>query len=140
MSAGLASPADDRASENCTLFNRNHRTTAPITAILQVVDRVRAKAATYGQDFSPPAQQSQPCNGDANGSGGGRRLKVAPETIAMLYDKWVMPMTKQVQVRWQLSLLLFVRWNCLLTAECKFLPLPREGWMATCVCADMNQM
>jgi hypothetical protein len=69
---------------------------------LQVVERVRSKAATYGQDFSTPQQlpkQQQHQNGDSNGSSGQRRLKVAPETIAMLYDKWVMPMTKQVQVR-----------------------------------------
>ena len=68
--------------------------------LLQVVDRVRSKAATYGQDFSAPQQShEQQQNGASNGTSGQRRLKVAPETIAMLYDKWVMPMTKQVQVR-----------------------------------------
>jgi hypothetical protein len=69
--------------------------------MLQVVDRVRSKAATYGQDFSAPqeSQEQQHQNGVCNGTSGQRRLKVAPETIAMLYDKWVMPMTKQVQVR-----------------------------------------
>ena len=68
--------------------------------VLQVVDRVRSKAATYGQDFSALQQShEQQQNGASNGTSGQRRLKVAPETIAMLYDKWVMPMTKQVQVR-----------------------------------------
>jgi len=62
---------------------------------------VRWKAATYGQDADPSQSPPQPGqNGEADGSngGGGARYKVAPDTIAMLYDKWVMPMTKQVQV------------------------------------------
>ena len=64
----------------------------------QVVDRVRWKAATYGQDAAAPAQPNGPAQPEGH-SGNVPRYKVAPETVAMLYDKWVMPMTKQVQVR-----------------------------------------
>ena len=54
---------------------------------------MRWKAQTYGQDSDDLAD-----SGGADGEAG-RRYKVSPDTIAMLYDKWVMPMTKQVQAR-----------------------------------------
>ena len=38
--------------------------------------------------------------GPANGSA--PHCKVSPDNIAMLYDKWVMPLTKQVQVEYLL--------------------------------------
>jgi len=72
----------------------------------QVVDRVRRKAAIYGQDVDADAPQH---NGSAAFNGGHdaerdapRQCKVSPDTIAMLYDKWVMPLTKQVQVEYLL--------------------------------------
>lgn len=58
----------------------------------QVVDRVRRKAATYGQD------SEEMVNYHSSSEEAHRQYKVSPDTIAMLYDKWVMPMTKQVQV------------------------------------------
>ena len=61
----------------------------------QIVDRVRWKAATYGQDAASAPEQGSA----ATDSSSEQRYKVAPDTVAMLYDKWVMPMTKQVQVR-----------------------------------------
>mmetsp|Transcript_18828 Transcript_18828/g.56889 ORF Transcript_18828/g.56889 Transcript_18828/m.56889 type:complete len:341 (+) Transcript_18828:294-1316(+) len=63
---------------------------------LKVVDRVRWKAQTYGQDAEDLA------NAEGGEGQSGRRFKVSPDTIAMLYDKWVMPMTKQVQVQYLL--------------------------------------
>lgn len=66
----------------------------------QVVERVRRKAAIYGQDVG-----SAPAEGDGSGpegAAGGTQFKVSPDTIAMLYDKWVMPLTKQVQVEYLL--------------------------------------
>ena len=87
------------ASSKCCYWSDSNLPDFP-QVLLQVVDRVRSKAATYGQDFSAPQQShDQQQNGASNGTSGQRRLKVAPDTIAMLYDKWVMPMTKQVQVR-----------------------------------------
>lgn len=60
---------------------------------MQVVERVRRKAATYGQDVDSSSDgQPRP----------GAQYKVSPDTIAMLYDKWVMPLTKQVQVEYLL--------------------------------------
>ncbi len=73
-----------------------------IPSVVQVVDRVRWKAATYGQEAAaaPTGRNGTADSGavaDSSDDGGsGSRYKVAPETIAMLYDKWVMPMTKQV--------------------------------------------
>lgn len=63
---------------------------------LKVVDRVRRKAATYGQDSVDMA------SGNGTTEKAIRQYKVSPDTIAMLYDKWVMPMTKQVQVEYLL--------------------------------------
>ena len=67
----------------------------------QVVRRVRRKAAIYGQDLD-----SEPSASDGNGAEAPVpsqvQYKVSPDSIATLYDKWVMPMTKQVQVAYLL--------------------------------------
>ena len=70
---------------------------------------MRRKAAIYGQDVDAEGPQH---NGPAALNGvsapDGVELhtpphcKVSPDTIAMLYDKWVMPLTKQVQVEYLL--------------------------------------
>lgn len=57
---------------------------------LQVVERVRRKAAIFGQDIT-----------DSN-DGKGSTFKVEPSTVAELYEKWIMPLTKQVQVAYLL--------------------------------------
>lgn len=57
---------------------------------------MRRKAAIYGQDVG-----AAPAEGDAS-EGAPVQYKVSPDTIAMLYDKWVMPLTKQVQVEYLL--------------------------------------
>lgn len=73
---------------------------------LKVVDRVRLKAATYGQDLGsglPAAKAGVNPGGDSADAGGAPvRYKVAPETVAALYDQWVMPLTKDVQVAYLL--------------------------------------
>lgn len=56
---------------------------------IKVVDRVKLKAATFGQDLAAPG-------------GAQVRYKVAPETVAALYDDFVMPLTKDVQVAYLL--------------------------------------
>ena len=71
----------------------------------QVVERVRRKAAIYGQDVDAETPHHQ--NGSAASSAGvadgsAPHYKVSPDNIAMLYDKWVMPLTKQVQVEYLL--------------------------------------
>jgi chorismate mutase len=55
-----------------------------------VVARVRRKAATFGQDL------------DSAGQAKDAQYKVQPELVAQLYEKWVMPMTKEVQVSYLL--------------------------------------
>lgn len=59
---------------------------------LQVVERVRLKAATYGQDLGT----------NNSGTPGGVHYKVEPDVVAQLYDDIVMPMTKDVQVAYLL--------------------------------------
>ena len=58
---------------------------------LQVVERVQRKAAIYGQDVTDHAGE-QPMT-----------FKVEPTTVAALYNKWIMPLTKQVQVAYLLQ-------------------------------------
>eukprot|EP00891_Asterochloris_glomerata_P009776 jgi/Astpho2/9776/Aster-03752 len=64
----------------------------------KVVDRVRRKAAMYGQDevnddhFNPFSS-----NGAESPS-----YKVEPETVAQLYEQFVMPLTKEVQLTYLL--------------------------------------
>lgn len=62
-----------------------------------MVERVRRKAATYGQDIAtaPSATASGPAAPAPN-------FKVHPDLIADLYARWVMPLTKEVQVAYLL--------------------------------------
>ena len=55
-----------------------------------MIERVQRKAATFGQDLS---------SSDGSGGGGDGSYKVRPEVVAALYEQWVMPLTKQVEVR-----------------------------------------
>lgn len=55
----------------------------------QVSQRVRLKAATFGQDIA---------GADAAGEGP-LKYKVNPDIVAQLYERIIMPMTKEVQVR-----------------------------------------
>jgi len=50
----------------------------------RVIERVRRKAATFGQDIST--------------TGDSTRHKVDPEAVANLYRDWLMPLTKDVEV------------------------------------------
>jgi chorismate mutase len=79
---------------------------------LKVVERVKLKAATFGQDLNtaPVALAA------AHGNDGGERtstssssihgdtslLRVSPQAVAELYDEWVMPLTKEVEVEYLL--------------------------------------
>lgn len=56
----------------------------------RVVARVRAKAATFGQDL------------DEGGAAKDAQYKVEPALVAELYRDWVMPLTKEVQVQYLL--------------------------------------
>lgn len=62
-----------------------------------VVERVRLKAATFGADINPAAAaNSQQAGSD------GKRCKIQPDVLASMYDKMVMPLTKDVQVAYLL--------------------------------------
>lgn len=62
-----------------------------------VVERVRLKAATFGADINPAAAaNSQQVGSD------GKRCKIQPDVLASMYDKMVMPLTKDVQVAYLL--------------------------------------
>ncbi|PRW32941.1 chorismate mutase [Chlorella sorokiniana] len=61
---------------------------------LKVIERVRLKAATFGQDLGSSS--------DGSGAGGSSSYKVRPEVVAALYEQWVMPLTKQVEVEYLL--------------------------------------
>jgi chorismate mutase len=78
----------------------------------QVIERVRLKAATFGQDIGSPgtsdhtlAQHNGSANGSSNGSstnGATPRFKVSPDVVAAIYEQWVMPLTKEVEVQYLL--------------------------------------
>ena len=57
-----------------------------------VLERVRLKASTYGQDPQVSAMD-----------GDGPSYKLAPDAIMALYRDWVMPLTKEVQVAYLLQ-------------------------------------
>jgi len=64
----------------------------------RVVRRVTNKAATYGQDIS----EDLPEQIKNLGSEIAVDYKIAPDQIGELYRKWIMPMTKDVQVEYLL--------------------------------------
>ena len=64
----------------------------------RVVRRVTNKAATYGQDIS----EDLPDGAAKLGEGPDLVYKVKPSQIGELYRKWIMPMTKDVQVEYLL--------------------------------------
>ena len=63
---------------------------------------MRLKAATFGQDLSSSGgTNSGGTNSGGTNSGGnsgGNSYKVRPDVVAALYEQWVMPLTKQVEV------------------------------------------
>ncbi len=65
---------------------------------------MRRKAAIYGQDVDAdtPDQNGSAAFNGRPAEGSAPHYKVSPDNIAMLYDKWVMPLTKQVQVEYLL--------------------------------------
>lgn len=74
---------------------------------LKVVERVRLKAATFGQDLSSSAGAPAPAaaaagNGSEHTSSSSSSYKVRPEVVAQLYEQWVMPLTKEVEVQYLL--------------------------------------
>ncbi|GAB4815345.1 hypothetical protein N2152v2_002391 [Parachlorella kessleri] len=89
-----------------------------------VIDRVRRKAATFGQDLddlagpsnsNPPQHSSaqhlhsggSSSGGSSSSNGGpashGASFKIKPEAVAELYEQWVMPLTKEVEVQYLLQ-------------------------------------
>lgn len=95
------------------LFEANRRTSSTFLTFVQVIERVRRKSAIYGQDLSNIGQISGSsgalCNGDGAAAGaqhGGSdgseddscQYRILPEVVATLYDRWVMPLTKEVEV------------------------------------------
>eukprot|EP00798_Chlamydomonas_sp_ICE-L_P014130 gene14130-20089_t len=51
---------------------------------LKVLERVRLKTATFGQDLAAPK--------------GFCHLKVSPDMVTRMYEEWVIPLTKEVEV------------------------------------------
>ncbi|WIA41210.1 hypothetical protein OEZ86_004825 [Tetradesmus obliquus] len=68
---------------------------------LAVVERVRLKAATFGQDVNPAAQQQQQQQQDQQQQHE-QVYKIEPDVLAKMYDDAVMPLTKDVQVAYLL--------------------------------------
>lgn len=80
-----------RACSSCPSSPCPQPPAAHAAACRQVIERVRLKAATFGQDLGSSS--------DGSGGGGSSSYKVRPEVVAALYEQWVMPLTKQVEVR-----------------------------------------
>lgn len=59
----------------------------------KVKRRVQAKAETYGQDISICEENN----------GSPPKFKIQPVLVAELYDEWIMPLTKEVQVEYLLG-------------------------------------
>lgn len=59
----------------------------------KVKKRVETKARTYGQEISI----------DGEGNGCLQNFKIQPSLVAELYDEWIMPLTKEVQVEYLLG-------------------------------------
>lgn len=62
----------------------------------RVVERVRTKAAIFGQDVRPSSNSMPDPSEQSN------TYKIHPDKVASLYAQWVMPLTKVVQVEYLL--------------------------------------
>lgn len=73
---------------------------------LKVVERVKLKAATFGQDLNtaPVAIAGAHSNGGSSDTinKDDLLLRIPPQAVAELYDEWVMPLTKEVEVEYLL--------------------------------------
>lgn len=75
----------------------------------KVIERVRLKAATFGQDISsspPPSPAATSKCGvipDLTVSADTCRYKVSPDVVAAVYEELVMPLTKEVEVQYLLQ-------------------------------------
>ena len=98
-----------RSLKTVTLYARiDSLTHAHWLILMQVLQRVRLKAATFGQEVvlgadDPSAAAASSGSGGGDGEGDGRpSYKVLPEVVAQLYEEWVMPLTKEVEVQYLL--------------------------------------
>lgn len=73
----------------------------PACAVPQVIERVRRKAATFGQDLDA-LSSTNGSDSDHSSSGVAPSYKIKPEAVAELYEQWVMPLTKEVEVQYLL--------------------------------------
>ena len=62
---------------------------------------MQLKAATFGQDLGPG--DSSAASSGSSGGGNGSSYKIRPEAVAHLYEEWVMPLTKEVEVQYLLA-------------------------------------
>jgi chorismate mutase len=67
---------------------------------LKVVERVKLKAATFGQDLNTAPGTNGRSGSSINGDD--LLLRVSPQAVADLYEEWVMPLTKEVEVEYLL--------------------------------------
>lgn len=65
---------------------------------LKVIERVKLKAATFGQDLNSSGHNSL----SSVKSSESLALRISPEAVADLYEQWVMPLTKEVEVEYLL--------------------------------------
>ena len=65
---------------------------------------MKRKAATFGADITSEADAAAAAAAGSNGGGGGGgSQKIDPEAVARLYEQWVMPLTKEVEVQYLLA-------------------------------------
>eukprot|EP00200_Dunaliella_tertiolecta_P004138 CAMPEP_0202338072 /NCGR_PEP_ID=MMETSP1126-20121109/496_1 /ASSEMBLY_ACC=CAM_ASM_000457 /TAXON_ID=3047 /ORGANISM="Dunaliella tertiolecta, Strain CCMP1320" /LENGTH=284 /DNA_ID=CAMNT_0048928381 /DNA_START=331 /DNA_END=1185 /DNA_ORIENTATION=- len=70
----------------------------------KVVDRVRLKATTFGQDISSVPDTPTSAHTSTNHfSTTAPKLKISPDLVAKVYQDWVMPLTKEVEVLYLLQ-------------------------------------
>lgn len=69
-----------------------------------MLQRVRKKAEMYGQDLDDvcTTQSDGGCEPEERLS----QYKVDPQLVANLYERWVVPLTKEVQIAYLLNRLL----------------------------------
>lgn len=61
-----------------------------LNCAVQVIARVRQKTATFGRDYTG--------DGPLREDGKEEQFKVDPDAVAALFEDWVMPLTKEVEV------------------------------------------
>lgn len=75
---------------------------------MRLLNRVRKKAKMYGVEVDADGEPVADTNGTGKGDVGGYKIDV--ESVVELYEKYIIPLTKKVEVSWDDAVKFIFNW------------------------------